>query len=145
VPSAIRPLVICLFRRADKILVAEGYDSHKPETFYRPLGGRIEFGGYARQALDRELREEINAEVKDARYRFTLENIFTHNGEAGHEIVLVYDGTFVDESLYRREVIEGQEDSGVPFRAVWKSLAEIAAGDWPLYPDRLLERLLEHH
>jgi hypothetical protein len=28
-----------------------------------------------------------------------LENIFTFNGQPGHEIVLVYDGRFVEERL----------------------------------------------
>jgi len=140
-PQTIRPLVICLFRRADKILVAEGSDPIKPETFYRPIGGGIEFGEYAHQALRRELREEIGAELKDEHYLFTLENIFTFNGQIGHEIVLVYDGTFADETLYQRQVIEGHEDNGSPFRAIWKSLAEMANGSPPLYPDGLLERL----
>lgn len=141
--QTIRPLVICLFRHADKILVVEGYDPLKPETFYRPLGGGIEFGEYAQQALVRELREELNAEIKDAHYLFTLESIFTFNGQAGHEIVLVYDATFVDETLYQRAVIDGQEDAATPFSAVWKSLVEIAAGGLPLYPDGLLVRLLD--
>jgi 8-oxo-dGTP pyrophosphatase MutT (NUDIX family) len=137
----IRPLVICLFQHADKILVVEGHDPLKPETFYRPLGGGIEFGEYAQQALVRELREELNAEIKDAHYLFTLENIFTFNGQAGHEIVLVYDGTFADETLYQREVIDGQEDDGTPFSAVWKSLAELTDDNPPLYPVGLLKRL----
>ena len=53
----IRPLAICLFSRGDQILVAEGFDPVKDETFYRPLGGAIEFGERAVQTLARELSE----------------------------------------------------------------------------------------
>jgi len=40
----IRPIAICAFLRNNRILVAEGFDPVKDETFYRPLGGGIEFG-----------------------------------------------------------------------------------------------------
>jgi len=43
-PNQIRPLAIYLFRDGDRILVGEGNDPVKRETFYRPLGGGIEFG-----------------------------------------------------------------------------------------------------
>ncbi len=33
-------------------------------------------------------------------------------GETGHEIVMVYDGAFVDRALYDRPVIDGAEDDG---------------------------------
>ncbi|MCA9941424.1 MAG: NUDIX domain-containing protein, partial [Anaerolineales bacterium] len=58
----IRPLVICLFRHKNHILVMEGYDPVKQQTFYRPLGGGIEFGEHSAIALRRELREELGAE-----------------------------------------------------------------------------------
>jgi len=136
----IRPLAICVFRDGERIFAAEGYDEVKQQCFYRPLGGRIEFGECSEQTIVRELREEIGAEVSDLRYLGTLENIFTFNGEMGHEIVLIYDGKFVDKSIYQREGLEGHEDddeSGT-FRAVWKPLSFFRQGHAPLYPDGLL-------
>ncbi len=139
----IRPLAICVFRHGDRILAARGYDAVKKQTYYRPLGGRIEFGETGAQTVAREIQEEIGAAVKDLRYLVTLENIFVYNGQPGHEIVLVYDGTFVDESLYERDCIEGYEDDDQPpFEAYWKSLDEFRGeGAPPLYPDGLLESL----
>jgi 8-oxo-dGTP pyrophosphatase MutT (NUDIX family) len=136
-PSHIRPVAICVFSHRGRILAAELRDPIKQETFYRPLGGSIEFGERAEQTVHREMREEVGAEVKDLRYLGTLENIFTYNGGAGHEIVLVYDGAFADASLYAREGIEGKDDDGNPFIAVWKSLDAFGPGQPQLYPDGL--------
>jgi 8-oxo-dGTP pyrophosphatase MutT (NUDIX family) len=137
----IRPLAICLFSHRGRILVAEGYDPVKQQRFYRPLGGGIEFGEPAVQTLHRELCEELGVEIKNLRYIGTLENIFTFNGERGHEIVLVYDGAFVDASLYDLEQIHGHEDAGhLPFIAMWKRLDEFTNAE-PVYPDGLIDLL----
>jgi 8-oxo-dGTP pyrophosphatase MutT (NUDIX family) len=138
----IRPIAICLFRHDGKILVFEGYDPRKDETFYRPLGGGIEFGERSVDTIRRELREEIGAEVRNLVYLGTLENIFTFDGKPGHEIVQVYDGVLSESGLYEQAVILGHE-VGVeePFRAMWKSLDEFGPGESILYPDGLLEML----
>jgi hypothetical protein len=60
----------------------------------------------------------------------------------GHEIVLVYDGRLKDTSLYKEEVIQGDE-LGVPFRAVWKRLDEFDSETLPVYPEGLMA-LLNH-
>lgn len=143
-PNKIRPLAICVFQHNGRILVAEGYDSVKKQTFYRPLGGKIEFGERGIDTVIRELHEEIKAEVTDLRYLGTLENIFTYEGQSGHEIVLVYDGRFVDESIYTRASVEGAEDDELLFTAYWKSLNYFRGKKaLPLYPDGLLD-LLDH-
>ncbi len=141
--SLIRPLAICIFSHNGKILVFEGYDPTKGETFYRPLGGAIEFGERSADTIQRELMEEIGAEVKDLVYLGALENIFTFDGTPGHEIVQVYDGRLVDSRLYEQEVITGQE-SGVnlPMKVIWKSLNEFGPGKSILYPDGLLEMII---
>ncbi len=136
-----RSLAICIFRNKDRILVAEGYDSVKEQLFYRPLGGSIEFGEHSRDTIARELREEVGAEVTELRYLGTIENIFTYNGEMGHEIVLVYTGRFTDSFFYEKERIEAIEDDTIPFTAVWKPLTYFQQAHAPLYPDGLLELL----
>lgn len=135
-----RALAICVFRNDGRILVAEGQDRTKGNTFYRPLGGTIEFGEYSVDAVRREIREELSAAVTDLRFLGTLENIFIYNGRHGHEIVQVYDGRFVDESLYTKDEMTGDE-FGHAFRVVWRRLDEFGPGRPPLYPDGLLELL----
>jgi 8-oxo-dGTP pyrophosphatase MutT (NUDIX family) len=139
----IRPVAICVFWRGDEILAAEAFDRAKSETFYRPLGGGIGFGESSEEAIRREVREEIGSAVSGLRYLGTLENIFTHNGAPGHEMVQVYAGRLVDESLYSVSHLAGVESNGEPFRAVWKPLNSFSAS-CPLYPVGLLELLRSH-
>jgi 8-oxo-dGTP pyrophosphatase MutT (NUDIX family) len=140
--NRIRPIAICVFRHQDCILVAEGYDPVKNQTFYRPLGGGIEFGEYSEQTVRRELLEEIGAEVCALKYLGTLENVYIFNGIPGHEIVQVYDGVLKDIRLYEQTVIIGQElDLDASFQAVWKNVNEFGEGKAILYPAGLLEML----
>jgi 8-oxo-dGTP pyrophosphatase MutT (NUDIX family) len=136
----IRPIAICIFRRVDQILVAEWYDTWKEQYFYRPLGGMIEFGERSQQTVERELVEELGAEVTDLRYFAMIENLFVHNGQQGHEIVLLYEGKLVDRALYEVEAIDGHDDGDVPLRAVWRPLSFFGPST-PLYPDGLLDLL----
>jgi 8-oxo-dGTP pyrophosphatase MutT (NUDIX family) len=140
-PDKIRAIAICLFRHGDRLLVAEGYDPVKRQTFYRPLGSTIEFGEYSQATIVRELQEELGAEVADVRYLFTLENVFIFNGQPGHEIVLVYDGRFTDPAFYLRPSLAAHEDDGKAFTARWMALAEFASRTLPLNPTGLLEQL----
>ena len=141
--SQIRPIAICVFNHNGKILVFEDYDPSKSETFYRPLGGGIEFGEYSVETVHRELMEEIGTKVKDLVYLGTLENIFIFNGTPGHEIVQVYDGVLVESGLYKQPMISGREtDINLPLKVVWKNLDEFGPGKSILYPDGLLELLV---
>ena len=142
IPHKIRPIAICVFQHDGRILAAEGVDPLKGQTFYRPLGGAIEFGEYSAATIARELSEELGAAVVDLRYLGALENVFTFNGQTGHEIVMVYDGAFADRSLYEQPVLTGMEDDGAPVRAVWVRLAGCAEpAAPPVYPTGLLELL----
>ena len=140
-PQQIRVITICIIRKGDSILVFEGYDHVKDQTFYRPLGGGIDFGEPSLDALQREFQEEIGAILTNLYYFRTLENIFTCYGETGHEIVIIYKGEFADKTFYDKSVIIGQEDNGDAFKAIWMPIKDFQDGRFPLYPDGLLELL----
>jgi 8-oxo-dGTP pyrophosphatase MutT (NUDIX family) len=142
----VRTLAICVFRVKDKILVNEGYDKVKDQSFYRPLGGAIEFGETAQETLKREIKEEIGARVTELKYLGTLENIFVYNGKPHHEILLVYDGQFTDHTLYRKKLLRGarNQDGNYSFKALWKSLDKLRDSEVPVYPTGLMEMLLAH-
>lgn len=141
--NTIRPIAICVFRKGDKILVAQGYDPVKNEHFYRPLGGGIEFGESSKETICRELSEEVSMEVDadSLRYLGAVENIFIFNGAPGHEIVLVYDGALKDSRVYEQEMIPGKEANGDNILAMWMSLDEFGEDKAILYPTGLLTLL----
>jgi 8-oxo-dGTP pyrophosphatase MutT (NUDIX family) len=136
--SRIRPIALCLFRHNNGVLVMEGRDDVKNQSFGRPIGGGIEFGETGAAAIVREMKEELNCEVTNLQFVGMIENIFTYNGRPGHEIVLIYDGEFVDRSLYQRASIRGVEGDGHSYQASWRDL-DTFTSSFPLCPDGLLE------
>lgn len=140
--SLIRPIAICVFQHQGHIPVSEEYDSVKDQRFYRPLGGGIAFGENSEQALRREIREELGAEIEQPRLLGVLENLFTYERRQGHEIVFVYDARFADPSLYRQPGLEGYEEGiDESFKAIWLSLEALVRNDPPVYPEGLRELL----
>jgi len=133
-----RPIVICLFSNNGRILAAKGVDSVKQNDFYRPLGGMIEFGERSSDALKREILEETNQEITNLKYITTAENIFTYEGKAGHEIVMVYDAEFKDKSLYKKEDIDVTEGD-IWCKAYWLNISDCKAGKVILYPEGILD------
>ncbi len=142
-PHFIRPLALCLCRHKGRILVSRAYDSVKQAYYWRPLGGGIEFGERGAEAIVREMLEELGAEIEDVRWLGTLENLFTCEGEPGHEIVLIYDAAFTDRTLYEQPLLHGHEAGAAmeAFTAEWKSLEEFADGAARLVPEGLMEFL----
>jgi 8-oxo-dGTP pyrophosphatase MutT (NUDIX family) len=137
-PQYIRPLALVLVRRDDgAILAAPGFDHVKQQRFYRPLGGGIEFGELAEDAARRELQEELGAELTDVRLLGTFENLFTYQGQPGHELIWLFEARFTDPSLYERDVITADE-SGSKFEVHWVPFQTFQRGEAPLYPDGLL-------
>ena len=140
----IRPIVICLFRGGERILVSDAFDSSKGEYFCRPLGGGIEFGEHSRDAMLREIREELDAEVENLRLLGVLESLFTYEGSRGHELVFVYDAEFTDKSLYERGEVQAYESEiDKRFTASWRSLEEIERSGVRLVPEPLAALLAE--
>ena len=137
----IRVVALCAFRRGGKLLVGETRDRVGGDYFYRPLGGTIEFGERGAAAAAREIVEELGACVRNVRWLGTIENLFVVHGRLGHEIVMVYEADFVDESMYLRNPIWGQEDDGSPIKAVWKAMDDFRGGGSRLVPDGLLSML----
>ena len=138
--ARIRAIALCVLRNRDRILVNQGFDPHKQESFYRPLGGGIDFGETSRDAAVREIKEELDIDICEPQLLGVFENIFVYDDQPGHEIVFIYDAKLVDKSLYERSsllALEGERQ----FEAKWVELAEIAAGNVPLYPTGLLDLL----
>jgi len=141
----IRSVAICIFRRGNEILVFEGYDPADDETYYRPLGGGIDFGERASDAVAREIEEELGAEITNVEQLGVLENIFEYNGAPGHQIMFIFAADFVDASRYAQDIMPALEhgpDPNTPtdgFDAVWLDLSQVESGEKILYPEGLFD------
>ena len=142
-PQRVRPLALAIVLYRDHLLCAEGYDPVKEQTFYRPLGGEIEFGERAEAAAARELHEETGRRIERLDPLGVVENLFTFDGAPGHEVVFEFVARFAaGEAPNDLEPIECHEGD-YTFVARWLALPEVLAGSYQLYPDGLSERLAE--
>lgn len=123
------------------IFVGEGFDSAAKEFFYRPLGGCIEFGERSEEALAREFREELGAELVDLRPFGVLENIFRYEGEDRHEVLFLYSCGFKDEAFLADKAYEYRESGGAAHKASWMSFEDWSTGQRHIVPDGLVDML----
>jgi len=137
----IRNIAICLIENDGKIFVGEGFDEVKKETFYRPLGGGIEFGELAKDTVIREFQEEMETEISVGTYLTTFENRFTFNGVSGHEIILLFSATFKDKSIYQKDNIKCKEE-GADFIAKWVNKSDFLSAKKILYPKGIVDYLM---
>jgi hypothetical protein len=75
------------------------------------------------------MREEYDLAVSVGRRLGVVENLFTHMGVPGHELVLVHEASPADPAACRFDRLPSRDAEGVA--AVWRSPAD---ADVPLYP-----------
>ncbi len=136
----IRVLALGMIQDQDRLFVSEGIDRVKGQKFYRFLGGGVDFGEPSATALKREFQEELAAELKNIVYLGCLENIFTFEGNKGHEIIQLYRCDFADDRFYNLQemtFLEGARQK----RALWLPIDDFRNGNLVLYPDGVLAYL----
>ena len=139
-PGEIRILALGLIRDGDRIFISEGYDPGKQQTFYRVLGGGVDFGETSRDALQREFQEEIQAELTNIVYLGCIENLFTFNDQLGHEILFIYQCDFVDSKFYQLQQIDFAEGERKK-RALWVEIERFQSGELRLVPEQFFDYL----
>lgn len=127
----IRPIVLGIAIKNNKILVGEGFDTSKNELFYRCLGGGIEFLEKSDDALKREFLEEINVNISTKELLGVSENIFTYNGKSAHELIFFYSIDISDEDYKNEYVIN--DDCG-KYKAKWIDINDFRNKNKILYP-----------
>ena len=134
--TEIRPVVLGVAIKNNKLLVSEGYDKVKNTTFYRCLGGGIEFLETSVEALKREFMEEISVNVIVKDFLGVTENIFNYEGKNGHEIIIYYSIDIADKDYKDKYVLveEGVEDT-----AIWVDIDEFKSGNKILYPSSFFD------
>jgi ADP-ribose pyrophosphatase YjhB (NUDIX family) len=131
-----------VFAHNASILVYERFDHVKKQGFYRPLGGKVEFGEYSADTLRREIREETSMEIENIRLLGVLENIFVYNGRTHHEVDFVYDAEFTDKSAYLKGTL-GFTEGDLKMTAKWIPVKYFVETGDPLYPGGLVKLLVD--
>ncbi|MDQ1122223.1 NUDIX domain-containing protein [Microbacterium trichothecenolyticum] len=139
--ASIRNISVGLPVKAGHVLVLNGTDAVEGEDFHRAIGGGIEFGETAEQALRREFDEELGVELGRVTLLAVVENIFVYEGNRGHEIAHVFAVESAEIEAVPLDAELHVLDEGSP--VVW---APISTMDRPLYPTgtaHLLESLTQ--
>ncbi|MDB4908009.1 MAG: hydrolase [Gemmatimonadetes bacterium] len=139
--NSIRIVAGAICRHGDRILLERGYDPMKAERFYRVIGGGVEFGELASDAVVREWQEELGLALEQLELLGVLENRFTYRGEAGHEVVFLFSVRIVDARALARDEFQSVDTDGNTHDAVWVSIDELRARSTPVYPAGVLELL----
>ena len=105
--------------------------AENPRGYHRLIGGGVELGESHRDALVREVEEELGATVHDLTFLAVLENIFRLDGQLGHEIVFLYSGRLDPVPPEIGATLTEADGSVVP--VVWRSF-QGEDEDLPLYP-----------
>ena len=129
----IRNVAVGLVVRDGQVLAEEYPSTPGHHRFVRAIGGGIEFGERAADAVVREFREELGVELAATRLLAVSENLFDLAGEPGHEVVHIFAVTCPElEELPAGDRIKVLDnDTWVS----WFPLANLAAQDPPFYPD----------
>jgi len=134
----IRPIVLGIAKKNNKILVSEGYDKIKNETFYRCIGGGIEFLENSKEALKREFKEELNIDISVGEFVGISENIFTYNGKKAHELILFYNVEINDSNYKEKYHII---DDNCETDATWIDIQKFVNGELKIYPEEIFKYL----
>ncbi|WP_252502546.1 NUDIX hydrolase [Sporosarcina sp. Marseille-Q4943] len=137
-----RAKVFGILQSGHRLLVEEFEGEHSKGRgfYYRPIGGSIEYGEKSTEALSREFNEELKETVEIEDFLGFIENIFYINDRIGHEIILIYNVSFVDKENYTREMFTIQESEQVSF-AKWIDVMDFVTGKKVLFPDGLVDKL----
>ena len=107
----------------------------------RPLGGTVEFGETWQDALIREFQVEIGVGIELIGDPIVLENIYSHHGAMGNEILFISEITFSPNAYEIDEFIQYFEDNGDPCIARWFDPATLLEQGIALYPKGLLSQI----
>jgi ADP-ribose pyrophosphatase YjhB (NUDIX family) len=136
-PQTIRAIAVALVYRATDVLVMAVKDDSGSIKGWRPLGGAIEFGESAEEALAREFLEEIGTPIRCIKQLCVLENLYSHEGTRGHEIVFAFEAELVGSDF---DVKAGFSffDGGVTNDVAWRPVREFVEGVERMFPEKLI-------
>jgi 8-oxo-dGTP diphosphatase len=142
-PNRIRGKVIGLAKHDNKLLVFEVLDDQGSLKGWCPIGGGIEFGEKAEEALIREINEELKCNVTITGKPIVCENIFEHHGSTGHEIIFAFPIKLSDQNIYSNTRFQIREERGSTHWVEWIPIERFEKSESILFPWILINKLKE--
>lgn len=122
-----------------ELFVVKMYDFIKKDDYYRPIGGSVEFGELAVEAVKREAMEELNTRIEvTGENTIVIQNLFECDGKKGHEIDFLIPCRFRDESYYQRRIYKLVEADGMEWQVMWIPITDCISGKYRLVPENFL-------
>ncbi len=80
-------------RVAGLIKTKDGYlfEKQSKDNYFFLVGGKVMLNESSEETIKREIKEEINMEVREVNQKSVIENFYTSFGENIHEICFVYE------------------------------------------------------
>lgn len=120
----VRPIALCLIVHQDRVLLHDF--THYGTRYLRPIGGGIDFGERAIDAVRREVMEELNAAISEPELLAVWENPekFIEHKDQKHEIIFLFRASLVDMQLSGYSTLP-LNDNGVEATASWFYVQEL--------------------
>ncbi len=125
---------LIIIRRNQEILAVKGVEKIKNKDYYRIIGGTIEFQETSRDAITREVREELGSDIENLKLHSVEENIFEFQGEQIHQIEFIYSGELANKDLYKQEHITITEPYA-SFNTDWVPIEKIKNEEIIMFPE----------
>lgn len=90
--------VACIVEHNDKILLHKSIH----ENFWNMVGGRVKSGEDTLTSLIREMKEELDINIENAKLIHVSENFFNYNNNNVQELLFVYH-TYIDGEIVNKQ------------------------------------------
>ncbi len=141
----IRVRAAAVFISGNRILVDVVKNSDDDRIWHIPPGGGVRYGESSRDALKREIDEELGWKISNERLIGSFESVHSINGIREHEISFVYEAKpSLDSDLLfvTKEIVE---DNGKKKVFRWTDIEELKGSKSLLYPMGLLQKIQVNH
>jgi ADP-ribose pyrophosphatase YjhB (NUDIX family) len=138
---SIQGKVVGLAKHEGRLLVCEVLNDDGIVKGWCLLGGGIEFGETAEDALRRGILKELGCGIVISGLPIVCENIFEHHGFQGHEIVFAFPITLDNPQIYANHRFQIREHKGSTHWVEWITIERFESKECMLFPLAIAEKV----
>lgn len=111
--------VAAIINKEDKILV----EIKENKNYYTLPGGKLKIGEKSKEAIIREIKEEIQEETIFVKNLDVVEHFYESDNKKYHEILFLIQLKFKNQNCYNKNIFLNKEDKDIKY--IWKNIEEI--------------------